>query len=502
MTEDARRGAPDADGGPDAVATDDGIRRVMAALARSAPEAPPLPSAGALPAAQVGAEPDRRRWLAVAAVLALIGGGTAWAVVARRDSAQPVATDAVTVVHQRIAWTQESELSCEGGTGAGTVTADIDLWIDVGGERVRQRVVSADGAIRDQIWEGSFDLPARKFERGSSPYVAPTCPDWGPVAVDDTLGVMGRLTGPGPDQTPGDFSGRRLTVPGEHTDDIGRSAQLLREESDGFAQLDDGGASPSVPFHQTTEWYTDPGTGRLLQSAYRAEVEGVSQVTTTMVVLSDEDAATPEPGLFDTTGYELVYEAPALDGRHVTAEPVEPTVAVGPERYWPAEPVAGDDAEATARRFTTEVLRWDDPSVVPAPGPDEGGAWEVAVGDDRGHTLELTFWPIPSGGWELLGIDSSGFAGSQTPDGNQLLDLPFPVGTTEVVIEGHVTPGGPRAWRAEIADATTGVILPGTAGDPTIRLIVLYRDAEGRTIGADTIGLGGPSTDVTEVPGS
>ncbi len=502
MTGDERSGAPGGDGGRGDAATDDGIRRVVAALARSAPEAPPLPSAGALPAAQVRAEPDRRRWLAVAAVLALIGGGTAWAVLAGRDADQPVATDAVTVVHQRIAWTQESELMCEGGTGAGTITADIDLWVDVGGERVRQRVVFADGATRDQIWEGSLDLPARKFQRASLPYVAPTCPRWGTVAVDDTEGLMFRLAGPEPDLNPGDSSGRRLTVPGEHSDDIGRSAELVREESEGIAQLDDGGASAAVPFHQTTEWYTEPATGRLLQRTDRAGIEGVSEVTTTMVVLSDDDGVAPEPGLFDTTGYELVYEAPALDGRHVAAEPVQPTVAVGPDRYWPAEPVPGDDAEATARRFAADVLRWDDPSVAPASGPDDGGAWEVAVGDNRGHTLELTFWPIPSGGWELQRIDSSGYTGSQTRDGNQLFDLPFPVGTTEVVIEGHVSPGGPRAWRAEIADATAGVILPGTAGDPMIRLIVLYRDAEGRTIGADAIGLGGPTTDVTEALGS
>ena len=71
-----------------------------------------------------------------------------------------------------------------------------------------------------------------------------------------------------------------------------------------------------------------------------------------------------------------------------------------------------------------------------------------------------------------------------------------------MVIEGYVEPGGPRAWRAAIADTTAGVILPGTAGDPSARLIVVYRDAGGRTIGAATVGFGGPPTDVTEAPGS
>lgn len=496
----------DHNAGPaDEFATDDGIRRVMAALARSAPEAPPLPSAGVLPAVQVRAEPNRRRWLAVVAALALIGGGTAWAVVARRDAAQPVATEAVAVVHQRIAWTQESELWCEGGAGAGTISADIDLWVDVGGERARQRVVFADGTTRDQIWEGSLDLPTRKFERGSSPYVAPACPAWGPVAVDDTLGVMGRATAPDPAPEVGESSSRRSIVPGTHTDDRGRTAELEREEDDGIAQLDDGGESAGVPFRQTTEWYTEPGTGRLLQSTYRFEVEGVSRVTTTMVILSDEDATAPEPGLFDTTGYELVYEGPALDGRHVTAEPVDPTLVVGPDRYWPPEPIPGD-AGASARRFVADVLGWEDPSVEPAPGPDPGGAWEVTVDDRRGHVLELTFFPIPSGGWELLRIDSSEIVGGQDPNGNEQLDLPFPVGTVELVIEGHLDPGGPRAWRAAIGESTAGVILPGTTDDPMKLLILLYRDADGHTIGAATVGGGrlrDPSTVTTEaVPSS
>ncbi|MEZ5410240.1 MAG: hypothetical protein R2761_19575 [Acidimicrobiales bacterium] len=498
MTDDHRVGS--ADDAP----LDQAIRRMVGALVEAAPEPPPLPTPGVTPAPTPTHEQDRRRWSAVAAAMLLIVGGVGWWMAAGdRDPVQPVATEAVPVAHQAIRWTQEVELPCEGGAGAGTTAIELELWVDVAGERVRQQATYADGAVRNQIWEGSQDHPARKFERGSSSYVAPTCPRWGAAAVDNTPGMMGRLAGPGPDLTPGDSSGRRIAVPGEHTDEIGRSAELVREESEGTAQLDDGGPAGSVPFRQTLDWYLEPGTGRLLQSTFRIELEGVYTVTTTTVVLADEDVAVARAS-FDTDGYELVYEAPAFDGRHATAEAVEPTVQVGPDRYWPSDPTAGDDPETSARRFATEVLGWTGSEVVTAPGPDDGGAWEVTVDDRRGHSVELTFVPIP-GGWELLRIDSGIIDSSIAPDGNTQLDLPFPVGTTELVVEGHLDPGGRRAWRATIEAATAGVILPETTDDPMKLLILLYRDAEGRTIGAATVGGGrlrDPSTITTEAPGS
>ena len=342
MTHDHR----DDERGHDEAAIDDELRRVMGALARSAPEPPPLPAAGARPSS-LPAGPERRPWLAVAAVLALVAGGVTWAVVARRDVAQPVSTEAVSVAHQRVRWTQETELSCAGGAGAGPTTAEIEVWVDLVGDRIRQRIVYADGAERERIWEGLQNRPERKFERGSSSYVEPTCPGWGRAAVDDAEAVMGRLIAPPLEPSPGDSSAdRRSIVAGAHTDDLGRVAEVQREETDGMAQPDDGttqlevDGDSGVPFHQTTEWYTEPGTGRLLQSTYRTELEGVYRVTSTMVITSDEDEVTVDPDLFDPDGFELVYETPGPDGRHVTAEPVEPaTVAVGPDRYWPPEPV-------------------------------------------------------------------------------------------------------------------------------------------------------------------
>lgn len=498
MTDDRRVGSAD-----DAH-VDGAIRRMVGALAEAAPEPPPLPTPGATPAPARKHGPDRARWLAVAAaVLLTVGGFGWWLAGGDRDPLQPVATEAVPVAHQTIRWTQEVELQCEGGTGGGATTIELELWVDVAGERVRQQATYADGTVRDQVWEGAQDREARKFERGSSPYVSPTCPRWGVAAVDETPGLMARLAGPDLD-VPGDPSVRRVTVPGEHTDELGRAAELVRGESESSVQLDDGGASGGVPFRQTLDWYVDPDTGRLLQSNTRVELQGVYTVITTMVLLAD-DEATAEPGLFSTDGYELVYEASALDGRHVTADAVEPTVQVGPDRYWPAEPTPGDDPEASARRFATEVLEWSEAEVVAAPGPDDGGAWEVTVDDRRGHSVELIFVSIP-GGWELLRIDSGNIVSSIAPDGNTQLDLPFPVGTTELVVEGHLDPGGRRAWRATIEASTVGVILPGTTDDPMKLLLLLYRDGEGRTIGAATTGGGrlrDPSTITTEAsPGS
>lgn len=304
MTDDHRMGSAD-----DAH-VDGAIRRTVAALAEAAPEPPPLPSPGMTLAPIPRHGPDRSRWLAVAAaVLLVVGGAVWWMAAGDSDPLQPVATEAVPVAHQTIRWTQDVELQCEGGIGAGTTAIELELWVDVAGERVRQQATYADGAVRNQIWEGSQDHPARKFERGSSSYVAPTCPRWGAVAVDDTPGMMGRQAGPGPDLTPGDSSGRRVTVAGEHTDEIGRPAELVREVSEGAAQLDDGGPAGNYPFRQTFDWYVEPGSGRLLQSTLRVEVEGVFTVTTTMVVLADEEAAAAR-ALFDTDGYELVDEAP------------------------------------------------------------------------------------------------------------------------------------------------------------------------------------------------
>lgn len=496
MTDDQNAGPGD----EEAAALDRELRHVTALLARSAPEPPPLPMPGVRPVSPSRLEPARYRWLAAAAAAVLVVGGVGWWLVSRADPVQPVATEGAVIAHQQIRWSQEVELSCEGGSEVGVHAAQVDVFVDTAGQRVRQRVISPDGAVRDQIWEGPADEPTRRFERGASTYAAPTCPDWGLVASDDTRGLMGRLAAP-PDFTPGDADGRRRSiVPGEHADDIGRSAELLREESDGLAQLDDGGASAGVPFHQTFDWYVEPDSGRLLQSRTREEVEGVSTVTTTMVVITDDEVAMT-PGLFDTDGYDLVYEAPGPDPGYVTAEAVAPAVQVGADRYWPPDPAPGDDPEATALRFATEVLGWSDLALSRIPGSPEQGPQLVTVHDRRGHSVELLLVPAPSGGWELLQIEEGGANVGYDPDGNDQLDLPFPAGTAEVVIEAHLDPGGPRAWRAAITESTAGVVLPGTADDPAVRLIVLYRDADGHTIGADTLGFGrlaDPSTPATE----
>lgn len=184
----------------------------------------------------------------------------------------------------------------------------------------------------------------------------------------------------------------------------------------------------------------------------------------------------------------------------MTAEAVEPSLQVGADRYWPPDPTPGQP-EATARRFAVEVLGWSDPGVSGVPDSAANGPQQIWVDDRLGHSVDLLLVPIASGGWELLQIEEGGANVGYDPDGNDQLDLPFPAGTAEVVIEAHLDPGGPRAWRAAITESTAGVVLPGTADDPAVRLIVLYRDADGHTIGADTLGFGrlaDPSTPATE----
>ena len=478
---------------------DDGIRSLMAALAHSAPEPPPLP--GIRRADQPSPAPvhHRPRWLAVAAVLLAALGGVTWWIGGDRDAEQPVATGAVTVIHQRVRWTQETNLACEGGTGAGTASAESEIWVDLEGGRLRERMSYADGSVRDRVLEGWWERPKRIYERGSSPYAPPECPLWGPLSFPDTGAVVVWFPRP----APGETKDPSLTVvPGTNVDALGRPVELRRREDVGTAspnQPDQQVSPEPVAVHQVLEQYWDPVTGRLLQTTYAQELEGVYRLTSTTVKVADEDIPV-DPAVFATDSYQLVDEAPPPDGRHVTAEPVEPTVVVGADRYWPPDPTPGQPEE-TARRFAVEVLGWSDPGVSGAPDSAVNGPQLIMVDDRRGHSVELLLVPTAPGGWELLQINSGGANVGYDPEGNDQLDLPFPEGTAEVVIEAHLDPGGSQAWRATISESTAGVVLPETAGDPMVRLIVLYHDADGHTIGADTLTFGrlaDPTTPPTE----
>lgn len=218
----------------------------------------------------------------------------------------------VTVVHESVAYRQEAQLTCADAplSRSGAFNSmTIDTWGDAAGELWRNRVTYPDGTYRDLLVIGEPSRPREVLSSGEAKGDVLGCVvDGNGILVAEpgqgslyslNLGRSARSNGGAP-LSPG-YAELGMRVPGSFADSEGRQAELWRQRVTGFAEFD-GGRHPLV---QTTEWFVESGTGRVLETRYVNQVQSLGLAQWTATLIESETSSVPK-AVFDRSGYEPV----------------------------------------------------------------------------------------------------------------------------------------------------------------------------------------------------
>ena len=312
---------------------DDRIQRIVRLIGEASPEPPPFPSdrigakrgIGVSGRVATTSRPFARtplaRGIVVAAGAFLVVLIAVAVSVGLLGGPSDVAGTTIAVLHEVIEYNQTADLICSGGqavSSGGFDSMTIEVWADQEQQRFRQQVTYPDGTTRDLIALDDPWYPTQSFARGKLRGGQGDCV-YGPGPDDVDVMMAEPAQGPGiyapnpvaevPMFANGSpmvdgYANLGVLVPGEHTDSLGRPASLYRSENHGFMERG-GGSQPLV---QVTEWFVDPDTRRVLEQTFRWVTDRIATVTTmaTVVVYETTDV---DPTLFDTDGYDLIWEA-------------------------------------------------------------------------------------------------------------------------------------------------------------------------------------------------
>lgn len=279
---------------------------------------------------------SHRRVLVAAAIsVVLAASATAWRVTdSARDrvvagpppSSPGDAAGARTTQYERVQYAQEAELTCTGPllARAGAFNQmTIETWGDPTTKTWRNRFTYPDGSTRDLIVLGLPGPSSEAFGRGDVRGDVLGCPIDGRddriLVTEPGQGSLYSLNHPatrektasatpaGPGQldlgalVPGQhlsYADLGTLVPGEHLDSRGRPAQLWRQDIPGFAEL----SGPRRRLLQRTQWFVDPGTGRVLERTFSNQVETVGTARSIATVVESGSVTVPAK-FFDRDGY-------------------------------------------------------------------------------------------------------------------------------------------------------------------------------------------------------
>ena len=205
-----------------------------------------------------------------------------------------------------------------------------------------------------------------------------------------------------------------------------------------------------------------------------------------------------EPG---STVTVVIVEAPAVvpveDVRHgdPVGEPIEPTVTLGSDAVWP-EPLEQAGSEAVARRFASEVLGWEDLSLMAGGGVViDGHPTRFTVENDIGSVVWLDIDVFRDDGWGVVDIgEPFGTSAAEQPEGGTRIEFAPCPGVTRVVVHIGDYNGKTRAWHADLTNyiEPRAIVLPDLDERGMASILVLYNDPTGRTLRA-TVKQFGPS---------
>lgn len=318
---------------------DDRIRTLVHDIADTAPA--PLPFTDlddGQTARERPAERSRRRGplVAAAAGLALILAITGVVALVRPGpSTRPTTpADGGLPTHELIEYSQSTQVRCADGTDAKLTGAfdrmTFETWADPAIHRYRMRVTYPDASTRDVIAVGNPWFPAQLFVRGTVSGRELTCADFRSLGAEPgqyafwSLSPMAPIPdrGTGPPQVVQYFD-EGVKQPGSHADSRGRVADLWKETI-GDTTISANGASHQG--RQTTEWYVDAGTGRVLERTWVNQVDGVGTFSSREVLIgADTGPATDD--VFATAGYINVPQAPGPSATPTTVVSTTTTLA-------------------------------------------------------------------------------------------------------------------------------------------------------------------------------
>ena len=270
-------------------------------------------------------------FVSAAAGVAIIGGAAAWraADVGRGELRVGSQTStgvgsSIVAVHERIEYVQEAELTCPGEAvrSGGFSRMSIETWATAG--KVRTTVTYPDGTARDVIQMDDEPRPPKVFTRGVVRGETVGCvvegngilvaePGQSDVFSLNPAARSARTTS-GVKRIPG-YADLGVQVPGEHADSLGRAWQLWRQRISGFVDIN----GRRHPVTQTTEWYVDGPTDRVMEKTYTNEIGSLGTARWRGTLVESRRSRVPA-STYETGGYERELAEPATPP--TTSQPV------------------------------------------------------------------------------------------------------------------------------------------------------------------------------------
>lgn len=258
----------------------------------------------------------RRRVLLAAAVVVLIAATIAVRYQLHGSSTAVTATGSGYVLYERVQYHQSEDLACPGSVRNGRYDdATFETWGDQTRKRWRTRVTYPDGTTSDVIAFDSPWYPTELYERGNTLGASYDCPGIGTLVIGSGHGSIYSLNplaplpsfndipGSQPVQHPPGYPSPVLTyrelgqqVAGDHIDSQGRSAQLWRQTITGY------GGNDNRPLTQTTDWYVDAATGRVLEETFTDDVTNYAVAHSTWTLVTSGTTTVPD-NFFDIEGF-------------------------------------------------------------------------------------------------------------------------------------------------------------------------------------------------------
>lgn len=277
-----------------------------------------------------------RRALTLAAVIALLVGPAAWWAT-RADPDVSVSSGrslSVRVAYERVEYRQSADLVCPAGPlpGSGPDRATFESWADAEGDQYRNTVTYPDGSSRSVVAVGDPWWPTELYQKGTMASRPLGCAGAVGIMVAEpassshfSLNPPKTLPAPLPDGTARVQTYRDLgtVVPGRHRDSAGRSAELWRSTITG--SLDNGESGRGRGLTQVTEWFVDPGTGRVLEETYRYNIVGIGTARSSLTLLESSSEVDVPPDFFDLGAKDTGDLEP-----QIITDRIRPTTTVAP----------------------------------------------------------------------------------------------------------------------------------------------------------------------------
>lgn len=260
--------------------------------------------------------PRRRAMVAAALLTSIAGGAALWGTTdddRSRLAAGPAGESVGTIAtqHERVEYEQDAQLACTASSLSVPGSYDtmvIESWGDPTTGRWRTTVTYPDGSSRDVLVVGPPTLQSPVLVRGMARGDVLGCePSDGGLLVAEPAQsdlyflnhpLAGQRTATGAPWVIGyDTSGTQ--VPGSHVDSRGRTAELWRQQVTGF--IDSG--TDRRPVTQVTQWFVEPGTGRVLERTYENVIESLGRATSRTTLIESGPVTVPTD-FFDEAGYQ------------------------------------------------------------------------------------------------------------------------------------------------------------------------------------------------------